>query len=102
MHNKSQSEELTKQIYEDVTSRPVMIDHKQVKSLFSLIRSGKIRYAGNKRLKIYGTLQCSSGRRMKKENRVFFKNENEAVQLGFRPCGHCMRKSYRQWKIKNS
>lgn len=76
-----------------------MIDHLQVKSLFRLIRAGKIRYAGNKRLKIYGTLHCSSGKRMKKENRVFFTNEKEAARLGFRPCGHCMRASYLQWKV---
>ena len=31
---------------------------------------------------------------MKKENRVFFRSETEAKQLGFRPCGHCMKLKY--------
>ena len=57
--------------------------------------------AGNLSLKIYGTLSCKSGKRMKKENRVFFKNEAEAIELGFRPCGHCLRAEYVRWKIKD-
>ncbi len=61
-------------------------------SLLKLIRKGKIKFAGNTKLKIYGTLRCYSGKRMKKENRVFFKSEEEAISLGFRPCGNCMRK----------
>ncbi|MGD1841975.1 MAG: Ada metal-binding domain-containing protein [Thermonemataceae bacterium] len=54
--------------------------------------------AGNKKLKIFGTLQCSSGKRMKSEHRVFFSSVVEAKAYGFRPCGHCMRASYNQWK----
>jgi methylphosphotriester-DNA--protein-cysteine methyltransferase len=57
----------------------------------SLIRSGAVKYAGNQRLKIYGTLHCTSGKRMKRENRVFFTAEAEALKAGYRPCGHCMR-----------
>lgn len=53
---------------------------------------------GNERLKIYGTLNCRSGKRMKKENRVFFTSEEEAIQQGFRPCGHCMKNKYQKWK----
>nr|WP_317126867.1 Ada metal-binding domain-containing protein [Chryseobacterium bernardetii] len=37
---------------------------------------------------------------MKKENRVFFTDESEALQNGYRPCGHCMKESYRQWKLQ--
>ncbi|HEY1202931.1 MAG TPA: Ada metal-binding domain-containing protein [Niastella sp.] len=48
--------------------------------------------------KIYGTLSCASGKRMKAENRVFFQNEAEAIAAGYRPCGHCMRKKYLEWK----
>jgi len=59
--------------------------------IFRLIRESKIRFAGNVKLKIYGRLNCWSGKRMKKENRVFFENETEAIQSGFRPCGHCMK-----------
>ncbi|WP_354361655.1 Ada metal-binding domain-containing protein [Pedobacter sp. UYP30] len=47
---------------------------------------------------MYGTLQCKSGKRMKKENRAFFGSENEAIKNGFRPCGHCMKMKYKNWK----
>jgi hypothetical protein len=57
-----------------------------------LIHAGKIRFAGNKRLKIVGMLNCGSGKRMKKSNRVFFSSEQEAFSAGYRPCGNCMRK----------
>jgi methylphosphotriester-DNA--protein-cysteine methyltransferase len=35
---------------------------------------------------------------MKKENRIFFISEEEAIRQGFRPCGHCMRQEYKKWK----
>jgi len=70
-----------------------MILHKELnQSLKRLIHQGEIKFAGNAKLKIYGTLHCQSGKRMKKENRVFFKNEAEAISNGFRPCGNCMRR----------
>ena len=65
------------------------------------IKDRSIQYAGNSRLKIFGLLSCSSGKRMKKENRMFFKTETEALAAGFRPCGHCMPHQYRQWKLMN-
>jgi methylphosphotriester-DNA--protein-cysteine methyltransferase len=68
------------------------------RNLHSLIRSGKILMAGNAKLKIYGKLNCASGKRMKAANRIFFKNEEEALQTGFRPCGNCMRQAYKDWK----
>lgn len=68
------------------------------KQLFKLLRTQFITLAGNRKLKIYGRLNCNSGRRMKEENRVFFKNETEAKLLGFRPCGHCLRDRYNDWK----
>lgn len=55
-------------------------------------------FAGNRHLKIYGTLHCKSGKRMKKENRVFFQSEKEAMEAGYRPCGHCMNSAYKKWK----
>ena len=67
-----------------------------------MINSNEISLGGNLKLKIYGTLHCASGKRMKIENRVFFKNEKEAIVAGFRPCGHCMREKYLIWKAKNS
>ena len=63
-----------------------------------LIDEGKILFAGNRNLKIYGTLRCPSGKRMKTENRVFFKSVEEAINEGYRPCGHCMREEYLRWK----
>lgn len=62
------------------------------------IRGKKIRFGGNRKLKIYGTLQCNSGKKMKRENRVFFSAENEAIQNGYRPCGHCMKQEYKIWR----
>lgn len=66
--------------------------------LFSSLRAGRIRLAGNRRLRIYGRLDCTSGRRMLTDNRVFFASEVAAQALGFRPCGHCLRDEYRIWR----
>lgn len=55
------------------------------------IKQKEICYAGNKKLKTYGTLKCSSGKSMKRTNRVFFASEKEALENGYRPCGHCMK-----------
>jgi methylphosphotriester-DNA--protein-cysteine methyltransferase len=71
------------------------------KVLKLLIDAGKVTYAGNRKLKIYGTFSCSSGKRMKADNRVFFTDEQEAASCGYRPCGHCMRKAYQKWKALN-
>ncbi|NOT74668.1 MAG: metal-binding protein [Cyclobacteriaceae bacterium] len=70
-----------------------MITHKdlQDKELALLIKRGEITLAGNRKLKIYGKFSCSSGKRMKKENRVFFKDEKESIANGFRPCKNCMK-----------
>jgi methylphosphotriester-DNA--protein-cysteine methyltransferase len=62
------------------------------------IRRKAIVLGGNKQLKIYGTLHCVSGKRMKRVNRVFFASAAEAIENGFRPCGHCMRSEYQIWK----
>ncbi|MBL1419912.1 MAG: metal-binding protein [Alphaproteobacteria bacterium] len=59
-----------------------------------LIQSQAITIGGNKNLKIYGTLKCKSGKRMKRKNRVFFKSEQDAIACGYRPCGNCMRQAY--------
>jgi methylphosphotriester-DNA--protein-cysteine methyltransferase len=80
----------------------IMIDHSSLGSsqLKALIKNGQIVYAGNRTLKIYGLLSCATGKRMKKENRVFFKNKVDARALGFRPCGHCLRSEYLVWRKK--
>jgi methylphosphotriester-DNA--protein-cysteine methyltransferase len=77
-----------------------MIKHLEITDadLRKQVRQQEINFGGNLRLKIYGHLRCASGKRMKRENRVFFHSESEAIGKGFRPCGHCMRTAYRKWK----
>lgn len=72
-----------------------------IKELKILFKNGGICFAGNNKLKIYGTLKCKSGKRMKKENRVFFKSEQEALENNFRPCGHCLNQKYKEWTYLN-
>lgn len=78
-----------------------MIKHSDItgRELLRMIHRYTINFGGNTSLKIYGTLHCRSGKRMKKVNRVFFQNEAEAIAHGYRPCAHCMRAAYRQWKL---
>ncbi len=71
---------------------------RRMRQLKALMDKGEVQLAGNSKLKIYGTLSCSSGKRMKTGNRVFFESETEAKSMGYRPCGHCMRGAYLQWK----
>ena len=86
-----------------------MIDHlglgdkplTRSRALYKLIAAGQIKLGGNKKLKIYGTLNCASGKRMRVENRVFFKNEEEATSCGYRPCGNCLAAEYKIWKKNN-
>ena len=77
-----------------------MIHHSEISDsdLRSKIKRQEIRFGGNKKLKIYGLLNCKSGKRIKCENRVFFSTEKEAVESNFRPCGHCMKTEYKNWK----
>jgi len=76
-----------------------MILHKEISDaeLRKRIREKEVSAAGNIKLKIYGKLNCRSGKRMKRENRVFFKNIQEAIHNGFRPCGHCLRNEYNKY-----
>lgn len=80
-----------------------MIRHSEMDqdTLRDEIKNLSIRFGGNAKLKIYGTLDCKSGKRMKRDNRVFFASENEAVENGFRPCGHCMKEAYWIWTSLN-
>jgi methylphosphotriester-DNA--protein-cysteine methyltransferase len=77
-----------------------MIRHIEIndRELRARIKQNEIPFAGNAKLKIYGKLNCKSGKRMKKENRVFFHSEKEAADNGFRPCGHCMKQAYGKYK----
>ena len=63
---------------------------------WKIIKNGKIveseipgRYAGYRVDKIFGRLDCKSGMRMKKENRVFFLSWEDATAEGYRPCKNC-------------
>ena len=80
-----------------------MISHKHIgdQTLLHLIRRGEIRLAGNRKLKIFGTLRCKSGQTMKRDNRVFFDSPEDALANGFRPCGLCMRTEYLNWTHGN-
>jgi len=71
------------------------LNEKQVKQL---IHKSIVTIAGNRNLKIFGKLNCRSGKRMKKINRIFFESVQEALRNNFRPCGHCMKPEYNLWK----
>lgn len=75
-----------------------MIRHSEISDseLHRKLRQREILFGGNIRLKIYGKLSCTSGKRMKRENRIFFSSESEALEKGYRPCGHCMREKYKK------
>ncbi|MGC6452711.1 MAG: Ada metal-binding domain-containing protein [Candidatus Puniceispirillaceae bacterium] len=77
-----------------------MIRHDAIddEDLRRLILGGHIRYGGNLRLRIYGRLDCSSGKRMKRASRVFFGDAAAARAPGLRPSGHCRRDDYARWK----
>ena len=52
--------------------------------------------------KIYGRLDCPSALRaiatgQYVQHRVFFADEDVAIVAGYRPCGHCLRSTYREW-----
>lgn len=66
--------------------------------LFTLIKRGVITLGGHRPRKIYGRLNCRAGKRMKAENRIFFSDESEAIENGYRPCAVCMPAQYRAWK----
>jgi hypothetical protein len=68
------------------------------RNLLIKIQQNEISLGGYKKDKIYGTLSCNSGKRMKISNRIFFKDENEAIKNGYRPCAHCMSEKYKRWK----
>lgn len=77
-----------------------MIDHSSISDtdLKGKIKQKEICFGGNRKLKIYGSLDCGSGKRMKRENRVFFSTDEEAIKKGYHPCGNCMHDKYKKWK----
>ena len=96
---------------EDTKNRYLMLLNNLRKSMYKLIGpDGKTYWSfnpgtlgGNRRLKIYGRLDCPSALRWIEkghyvENRVFFENEEIAISAGYRPCAVCMKKEYKIWK----
>jgi methylated-DNA-[protein]-cysteine S-methyltransferase len=59
-----------------------------VDSLEALEREG-VRYIGSKTTKIVCFPTCKDARRIREENRVPFRAEDDAVKKGFRPCMRC-------------
>lgn len=64
--------------------------------MYKILKNGHIiesevlgRYAGWKVGKIFGRLDCKSGMKMKKENRVFFHTYQDAINEGYIPCKKC-------------
>ena len=58
---------------------------------------------GHKKLKIYGRLDCPSALKWIAKGhyvnyRVFFLNEEVAIQAGYRPCAVCLPEKYQEWK----
>lgn len=58
---------------------------------------------GNRRLRIYGRLNCPNALRHianggYAKNRVFFADEETAKRAGYRPCAVCMPIEYVSWK----
>ena len=58
---------------------------------------------GNRRLKIYGRLDCPCALRHIANGhyvrwRVFFRDEETAIAAGYRPCAICLREKYQAWK----
>lgn len=63
----------------------ILFDGETVEGYF---RPGK--YAGSRYEKIFGRLDCPSGKqKMKPENRVFFADWEHAIEAGYRPCKVC-------------
>ncbi len=61
---------------------------------------------GNRRLRIYGRLDCPSAARALSrgyaQRRVFFRDEAAAIAAGYRPCARCLPGRHRDWKSARS
>lgn len=60
-------------------------------------------FGGHKRNKLYGRLDCPAALRALAKggyvkHRVFFADEQTAVDAGYRPCAVCMPDKYAAWK----
>lgn len=63
-------------------------------------------YKGGGNKNVYGRLDCpcalralaASTHASYESKRVFFKNEDDAISAGFRPCHCCLPEKYAKWK----
>jgi methylphosphotriester-DNA--protein-cysteine methyltransferase len=60
---------------------------------------------GHRRSRIFGRLDCPSALRAIERggyvrHRVFFADEETAVNAGYRPCAACRPDDYREWKAR--
>jgi methylphosphotriester-DNA--protein-cysteine methyltransferase len=67
-----------------------------MRKTYTILKAGKPakskvpgKYAGWRPGRIFGRLDCKSGMKMKKENRVFFLSWQDAIDSGYRPCKKC-------------
>lgn len=51
-------------------------------------------FIGDKNTKLYGRVECPYVFKDKKENKevVFFLQEHDTIELGYRPCVYCLKK----------
>lgn len=61
---------------------------------------------GNRRLRIYGRLDCPNALRWLARghyarHRVFFADEAAAVTAGYRPCAVCLPDAHRAWRARH-
>ena len=69
----------------------------------------KGQFGGHTGTKVYGHMDCPAAMRALNgplrdvyiQHRVFFEDEVTAIAAGFRPCGACLRKKYKQWKTEH-
>lgn len=105
------SDKYTKKAYEKLLYNLKQLLKQQQGKKFKLVNSDDKQYfsdipgrfGGNKKLKIYGKLDCPSAKRWIEKgyyisNRVFFENEDTAITAGYKPCAVCMPDKYKEWK----
>ncbi len=76
--------------------RRCSLPRKKTEKTYKIWKKGKIivsstpgKFAGIVTQKIFGRLDCWSGKRALKKNRVFFHTWEDAIASGMRPCKHC-------------
>lgn len=80
--------------------RPDLYNHAELTDdqVRAMLKCGDIKFAGHKGYKVWGLLTCATGKKMKRENRVFFTSQEAAEKNGYRPCGSCQRAAFNRWK----